>query len=62
MVKLQKKRKEVVKEYVEIDEECRNIVMSLQPVVTKVWNWPKHKYESIGMKNLFYIKRRRENE
>lgn len=46
--------KEQPKKLLELDNEIKNIIYEIKPVVNKAWYFPKYKYESYGMKNLFY--------
>ncbi|KAM0685162.1 Ataxin 7-like [Conglomerata obtusa] len=58
LAKIQKKKKEKVKEIVEIDDEIKEIIAGIKPVVNKIWHSPAFKYESIGIKSLFYVGKR----
>ncbi|KAM0673817.1 hypothetical protein GVAV_002655 [Gurleya vavrai] len=62
LFKLQKKKKKEIKEKIEIDGEIREIIDKIEPVVVKNWHNVKFKYESLGMKNLFFVKRRSDNQ
>lgn len=46
--------KETPKSLIELDNEIKNIILDIKPVVNKSWYFPRYKYENFGMKNIFY--------
>lgn len=49
-----KKKTCKIKEVVDIDDDIKNMILNIKPVATKVWHFPTYKYESFGVRSLFY--------